>query len=201
MPWTNPQVSQSRATKKSRQLCAPKRWVPLVAGAAAMLLAPAAASAGPTAKIAQACPQAMQSSVSSAPSATLCAVNAVRADRGLKALRSDAKLARAAQGHAQAMVSQKVFAHQLPGGATLGQRVRSAGFGGNGRWGAGEVIAWGAGSRSTPAATVQAWLQSPPHKKIILNGRFRKGGVAVVNGVPSGTGAGLTYTMNVGWAR
>ncbi len=43
----------------------------------------------------------------------------------------------------------------------------------------GENTAWGTYADSTPAAVVQAWLESPPHRAIMLDPRFRYTGISV----------------------
>jgi uncharacterized protein YkwD len=137
-------------------------------------------------------------------SATICEVNAQRAAHGLAPLQGDASLARAARGHARDMVQEDVFAHQVPGGAPLNKRVRSAGYGGaSERWGVGEVLAWGTGQRATPAQTVRAWMNSPGHRQIILDGSYREAGPAIVTGVPKKRAGsnGATYAIDVGWKR
>jgi uncharacterized protein YkwD len=67
----------------------------------------------------------------------------------------------------------------------MDQRIRAAGYSGGTL---GETIGRGAGSLATPAAIVQAWMQSPPHRAIIMDGRFHKVGLGVATGSPSGGG-------------
>ena len=172
--------------------------------AALSLALPAAADADVAARVAQACPGAnvtpTAATLGAAEQATLCGVNAERARQGLAPMRMDAKLERASRTHGQAMIRSGVFAHEVPGGDPLLQRVRQTDFG-SGRFGVGEVLAWGTGVRSSPAETVEAWMKSSGHREIILTGRFRYAGPAIVSGVPKkgAGGAGATYTMDVGW--
>ena len=67
--------------------------------------------------------------------------------RGLRPLRRDADLAQAARKHARDMVRRDYFSHVSPGGATLGDRLRAAGYGRGQGWRAGEALGWGTGSR------------------------------------------------------
>ena len=95
---------------------------------------------------AQGCPGA-KARVASAPpgklrSALLCLVNRKRADHGLKALRLDRKLQRAAGRHARDMVKHDYFAHQRDGGPDLSTRLDRVGWNGE-AWG--ETIAYGCG--------------------------------------------------------
>ena len=83
-----------------------------------------------------------------------------------------------------------------PGGATLSDRARKAGYPGRTL---GEDIGWGTYDLGTPSAIVAAWMKSPPHRAIILSGRFREIGVGVAIGTPSNrTHTGAVYTLDVG---
>jgi len=165
---------------------------------------PAHAAAG-----ADQCPGAMDvpdsaAKVDQAADAVLCLVNAERASRGLEVLKRDGDLMQAARGHSRDMTRRNYFDHTSPGGETVGDRVRDAGYGrpGDG-WRVGENLGWGTGRRAAPNALVDAWLNSPPHKKNMLNGAFREVGVGVAQGAPNkGTDLpGATYTLNLGVIR
>jgi uncharacterized protein YkwD len=93
------------------------------------------------------------------------------------------------------MVAERFFDHVSPAGSTPGQRARAAGFGGSTL---GETIGWGAGELATPAAIVDQWMHSPPHRAIILDRRFRRIGPGVATGSPSGEGAAATVTADFG---
>jgi uncharacterized protein YkwD len=157
--------------------------LPLVAAAALALPAPAADRCG------------------EAPTATalLCHLNAARAVRGRPPLRADPQLARAARGMAHDMVARHYFAHVTPRGTTLGRRVARTGWMPRARsWWLGETLAWGpAGRASTPGAIVLAWLRSPPHRRVLLDGRYRGVGIGVAPGTPPG-GPGRTFAADFG---
>jgi uncharacterized protein YkwD len=106
--------------------------------------------------------------------AMLCLVNRTRIAAGLAPFRGERHLARAASRHAADMGRRHYFAHVSPSGKGPMSRARAAGW----RGGVGEVIAWGCGSLSTPVATLRAWLNSPPHRAILL-GKARRAGVGV----------------------
>jgi uncharacterized protein YkwD len=130
--------------------------------------------------------------------AVVCEVNRVRDARGLDALRQDGRLERAAESHARDMVRRGYFSHVTPEGETVSDRLRDAGYlGSRAPWRVGEALAWGRRRLSTPAATVRAWMESPPHRRVLLNGRYREIGVGVADGVPSG-GAGTTFAAELG---
>jgi uncharacterized protein YkwD len=129
--------------------------------------------------------------------AVVCEVNDVRADRGLEALGTDRRLQRAAEAHARDMVRRDFFSHVTPEGATVSDRLRESDYiTGSVAWRVGEALAWGRNRLSTPAATVTAWLRSPPHRRIVL-GRYREIGIGVAGGDPFG-GPGTTYTADFG---
>ena len=124
-----------------------------------------------------------------------CLVNEQRAAAGLRGVRHDARLARAAAHFSTAMVRQGFFAHVSPQGSTPGERARAAGYPGGAL---GETIGWGAGALATPAAIVQGWLESPPHRAIVLGPGFRRIGLGVAPGSPEGVPQAATVTAEFG---
>jgi uncharacterized protein YkwD len=127
-----------------------------------------------------------------------CEVNAARTARGLRPLRTDGDLAVAARRMASDMVRREYFAHTSPGGSTLRDRINRVHYGHGAGWRAGEALAWGTGDRATPASIVDAWLASPPHRRIVLDDGFREVGVGVADGDPGTTDSslpGATYAL------
>ena len=185
--------------------------LPLTFVAAAALSlggANAASAAGSTAAAAPACSygSAVPAALSArrARAAVLCLVNRERTKRGLRALRRNAKLERAAVRYSRLMVSQSFFEHVSPGGSTLLKRIARVGYTAGGNWRAGENLAWGTGSRATPAAIVKAWMESPGHRTNMLSRSFREAGVGIASGVPepgANGGEGATYTLELGARR
>jgi uncharacterized protein YkwD len=186
----------------SRRLLPPaslsRRLLPLLLAPLALVLALAASAP------AQAAPQACSNATAAAAQvaqhsvaeAVRCLVNAERAAKGLPALRDAPALRRAADAHARDMVARSFFAHVSPGGATLTDRARRAGYGGATL---GEDIGWGTEELGTPAAIVEAWMHSPPHRAVILHPRFREIGVGVDLGTPTDRSAsGAVYVINLG---
>jgi uncharacterized protein YkwD len=130
--------------------------------------------------------------------ATVCLINQARGDHGLGALRATSSLERAAAAHSRDMVRRDFFAHESPTGSTMQQRIDRAGyFDGASSWALGETIAWGSGGRATPASIARAWLQSPGHRAILLDGRYHDLGVGIALGAP-GHGSGATFTGDFG---
>ncbi len=135
------------------------------------------------------------------PSATvLRMLNAIRATHGVAPLRLDRRLARSARRHSCDMVAHHSFAHESRSGARFSARIARAGWmRRHRRWTVGENLAWGTGPEADPASIAMAWLQSPPHRDILLERRFRVVGIGVVRGTPiAGSQDGRTYTADFG---
>ena len=133
--------------------------------------------------------------------ALLCLINAERSSRGLGALRMNARLSRAAAGHSRDMVRNTYFSHDSIDGKTMLDRIRAAGYvGRNSVFTVGENLGWGSGRKAAPRALVQTWMNSPPHRANILQGRFRELGVGLVLGAPAAgvSGSAVTATTNFG---
>jgi uncharacterized protein YkwD len=129
-----------------------------------------------------------------------CLVNATRQQHGLSTLRSSSRLNAAADRHSADMVARGYFAHVTPEGASVTDRIRATGYlGGSGDWALGEDIGWGTGSASTPDSIFRAFMNSPPHRRVILSRDFHEIGVGVSAGVPvAGQGAGATFVLDFG---
>jgi uncharacterized protein YkwD len=155
-------------------------------------------AAGPVLAVAAGGCRGAGARASSAParklrSAMLCLVNRKRAARGLGALAIDRRIQRAAGRHARDMVRHDYFAHQRPGGPDLTTRLNRAGWHGS-AWG--ETIAYGCAGAGTARATMRAWMNSPPHKQILLSGKYRDTGLGLADSAPCGEGA--MWVMDVG---
>jgi uncharacterized protein YkwD len=123
-------------------------------------------------------------------------INRVRAANGLPPVRGDRRLARAARRHSRDMVRRRYFSHVDPGGRTPSQRVRRAGYPAGRRvWRVGETIAWGEGAYAAPGAVVQTWMDSPPHRAILLSRSFHEVGLGLAPGGPAAS-AGTTVTAD-----
>jgi uncharacterized protein YkwD len=120
-----------------------------------------------------------------ARAALACELEAVRARRDLQRLRPNDELDRAARRHAADMVQRHYFAHISPGGRDVADRARRTCYATSAcTWRLGEVLAWGVAGRSTAAATVRAWMDSPDHRHILVSQRYADVGVAMVAGTP-----------------
>jgi uncharacterized protein YkwD len=94
------------------------------------------------------------------------AINRARAAHGLRRLRANRRLARAADAHSRNMLRADFFAH-----GSFAQRVR--------RYvrlrSIGETIAMT--SRCSGRTVVRMWLNSPGHRAVLLSRQFRRVGV------------------------
>jgi uncharacterized protein YkwD len=135
--------------------------------------------------------------------ALLCLLNKTRRAHGLKRLRGNGRLLRAAERHSRSMVERGYFAHVEPGGLSSLDRVRRTGYlSGARRFACGENIGFGTGTTSSPRSMMRAWMNSAPHRANILTRRFREVGLAGVPGTPGAARAsGGTYTTVFGARR
>lgn len=132
--------------------------------------------------------------------AAICLINRRRVARGLRRLRLDPRLSRAARRHTRDMVQRRYFAHVSRTGRDIVDRLRGSGYiGGRSSWTVGENLAWGSGRRGSPRAIVRAWMRSPGHRRNMLSRSFREIGVGLVTSAPVATGGpAATYTTTFG---
>ena len=161
----------------------------------------AGATIGADAADGQSCRGARSAPGASAPTATLCLINTERRARGLSPLGTNARLARAAQRHAADMVARAYFSHFSPSGSSFADRLRRVGYARQCAWSGGETLAWGTGAQRSPASRVAGWMDSPPHRAILLNPTFREAGIGIVAGSPGNGGTGSTYVGEFGRRR
>lgn len=96
--------------------------------------------------------------------------NVARVAHGCRPLRQNSRLQKAAQGHANDMARKHYFAHDSINGTIWWKRIMKAGYKNPG----GENIARGFGSTTS---VVTAWLNSPEHRRNIMDCQFRTIGV------------------------
>jgi uncharacterized protein YkwD len=176
-----------RAPRRLRRLVA----MPVIAVACAAAPATASACAG-----ADAAPAKLGEA--GVRHATLCLLNHQRAAHGLRPLRADRRLAKAALGHSKDMVAHRYFAHESRSGAPFTARIARTGWTRSRRsYILGENIGWGSGTLASPRSMVRGWMHSAPHRANILDARFHMIGVGVAFGAPVG-GGGATYSTDFG---
>jgi uncharacterized protein YkwD len=103
------------------------------------------------------------------------ALNRERAAQGLSAMQWDAALFKAARLHALRMANLNMLEHQLPNESDLEARLAEAGA----RF---SVIAENIAVGSTPPIIHAGWMDSPGHRKNILDPRLTSVGIAAVHG-------------------
>ena len=136
--------------------------------------------------------------------ATLCLMNQQRAARGMRPLRLNHALARIASGQARDMVRGHYFADQSLSGQSPMARVIASGYVAHPTTVSlitAQNIGWGTGPNATPAGIVRAWMNSPPHREIMLTAAYRDAGVGASPSVPSALGTrwlGGTYAVEFG---
>ncbi|MFF3865373.1 CAP domain-containing protein [Micromonospora sp. NPDC001898] len=116
-------------------------------------------------------------------------VNAERAKAGCGALKINSKLTGAAQAHSQDQADHRKMSHDGSDGSNVGKRLDRVGY----VWRAyGENVAW---NQQTPAAVMDAWMNSSGHRANILNCSFTEIGVGVA------TSNGPYWTQDFGTPR
>jgi uncharacterized protein YkwD len=125
----------------------------------------------------------------------LMQINQLRRSRGLAPLRLSAALRRAADSHSSAMATRGFFAHESADGTTFWQRVARFYPQRNGGWSVGENLLWSSPDVDGSGA-LRMWLNSPPHRKILLTPRWREVGLSAVHAASApGVYRGLEVTV------
>jgi uncharacterized protein YkwD len=178
------------STWLAKTICPLLLLTAVVAGASPASAATVCASAdGPTA----------QTSTVTLANSALCLVNQERSSRGLRPLKANKRLAKAASGHARDMNARGYFSHDTEGGGTFVDRIRKAGYMPARVFPTlGEDLAWGSGTLGTPREIVAAWMASPGHRANILDRKFREAGMGVAFGDPGAGLDGVTYALDFG---
>ncbi len=112
-------------------------------------------------------------------SALLSQINATRAANGCGPVSASPQLTAAAARQANDMLENGVVDHTGSDGSSLVQRVTDAGYAPYATLG--EIIFWGAGFGSIPAAAVTWWMNSPGHRAIITDCELTDAGFSVVS--------------------
>ena len=114
-------------------------------------------------------------------SAVIRAVNRVRAESGMRPLKASPSLRTAARGHSRAMLEGGFFSHDSADGTAFSERIRRQYTNRGWRtWSVGEALLASEGSTVSPDAVVDAWLDSPPHREIIMSPTWRDAGIGVL---------------------
>ena len=109
-------------------------------------------------------------------------MNQVRTNRGIHPFRSAPSLRTAARAHSRAMLELGFFAHDSADGTAFSDRIRRY-YTNRGweTWSVGEALLASQGQEIDAHAVVQAWLESPPHRAVILSPSWRDVGIGAVH--------------------
>ena len=105
-----------------------------------------------------------------------CLVNVARQRRGLRTLTTSPVLQKAAALKLSGDQSCNEFSH-TPCGSPFTTVYKLVGYT-KGSWSIGENLAWGQDELGTPAAILQAWLESPGHRENLFSSEWREMGIA-----------------------
>lgn len=103
-------------------------------------------------------------------------VNEERAKEGAKPLVLDEDLCAVAAMHSEDMIARNFFDHENPDGASPFDRMKAYGIS---YMAAAENIAAG---QTTPEQVMDSWMNSPGHRKNILNNAYGKIGIGIAMG-------------------
>ena len=104
----------------------------------------------------------------------LSVVNEVRGNHGLRPLKVDPALARAARSYTATMIRTDVFTHGDMFGRLLESGARGPMYG--------ENLAWGTGPYATARRVVSGWLASPGHRANLLRPGWDRIGLGALAG-------------------
>jgi len=115
-------------------------------------------------------------------------LNQIRAAHGLKALRPSRSLHRSSTRYAEHMVDTDYFGH-------ASRIAVSSAFGR-----AGETLELHSGWQPEPGLAISGWMNSPPHRAVLLSSQFRWVGMGIARGRNS-NGAYTVWVAHVGARR
>jgi uncharacterized protein YkwD len=132
----------------------------------------------------------------------LVQVNVLRRTKGLVPLKLASGLNAAALQHSREMATDGYFAHESVDGSSFDKRVARFYRPGSFRyWSVGENLVWSAPTLDA-AGALTLWLNSPPHRKNLLDPHWREIGIAAVHVTAApgayGGGAATIVTADFG---
>jgi uncharacterized protein YkwD len=149
-----------------------------------------------------ACPTDQDIPTAASPEAAyalVCDLNALRARGGLKPLRWNWRLWIGAQRMAQEMGRKRFFSHQTPDGRSLADRIEPTGyFGRNSTWILAENLAWGDGALASPLAVAIGWMNSPDHRRNIMDPDLREIAIGMIAAEIGDSNGGMVYVADFG---
>jgi uncharacterized protein YkwD len=108
-------------------------------------------------------------------------MNQIRVSRGIRPLRAAPSLRTAARAHSRAMLELGFFGHDSADGTAFSDRIKRY-YTNRGweTWSVGEALLASEGRRIEAKAIVKVWLDSPPHREVILSSAWRDAGIGAV---------------------
>jgi uncharacterized protein YkwD len=135
-------------------------------------------------------------SLSSLELGVVADINALRASHHLPTLQLSPALTDAARAHSQEMETDGYFAHSSDNGTAFWKRIQR--FYSTARWGywsVGENLLWSSPDVDAQGALTM-WLNSPEHKKNMLDPHWREIGISAVHEIDApGVYKGLEVTI------
>lgn len=120
-------------------------------------------------------------------------INRVRRSHHLPTVKLTAPLAKVAKRHSKLMLSHNALSHSSFDGQSFSTRLAA---GGKHRKQYGETLAWAPdGSHVTARVLLKLWMNSAPHRAVLMNGKLRRVGVGRVRGA-MGSQAGSAITAD-----
>lgn len=108
-------------------------------------------------------------------------LNRIRTERDLQPLRPAPSLRTAARSHTKAMLDFGFFGHESVDGTAFSDRIKryysSRGWR---SWSVGETLLASAGRQTEASTLVAIWMNSPPHREIILSPSWRDVGIGAL---------------------
>ncbi len=118
-------------------------------------------------------------------------INQIRTQNGLSPLTHSTPLRSAARAHSADMLQHSFFDHDSPSenwDARVARYLKAPLTG--------ENIAMGSGAFAAPASFVKQWMQSPPHRAIILTAKFKRIGLGLASGTFQGSAGMVMATAD-----
>jgi uncharacterized protein YkwD len=134
------------------------------------------------------CGKAQSASLTRKESILLKVMNDVRGTTGLRPLRVDPRLERAARAHSETELRMQSMFHGNFAGRIRRVGVRAPKIG--------ENLAWGTGTLARARAIVNLWLESPEHRANLLYRGYRTVGVGVMRGSFQGYASAALITTD-----
>ena len=123
------------------------------------------------------CPGSAFAAVNEAEGRAIEGLNEVRTAQGLAPLRASKALTQSANAYSRRMLVGEFFGHQAR--IPVASRFRTAG----------ETLAWHTGWQPGAYRTLRQWMNSPPHRAVLLSPAFRLVGMGMERGRLGGRAA------------